>query len=384
MQAEDIHVANLLTQSERGHFHDSPQYAYGNEGVYQEGHYLLVGGLETPRTHHLGHAIVLGNTSKIMYAKDYILYHLFFEEAHRQGGLSGYAHFGVLQGAQDGIAVTLPVGLLSFLEVLQFGKGIYEVWYAILNTGFRMSPLAGTDYPFTPGTPGRDRFYTRVEGPLTLQGWLEGIRQGKTFVTNGSILDFTINDKGLGEEIILDAPGSVQLSGSVRFDPSQDIITQLEVVENGEVVHSVTRSGNASEIRFSIDHTLSESAWIALRAEGDKQGEPASRSVRITERGPAPGPLGPPESLAHSAPIYVSIKNAPSVAEHPRAQKLAQEWIDRLDALEARLADDKIEVLAKDEADWVTIEILRHSRPALLEAIEQARTHFKKQVGGSE
>ena len=40
-------------------------------------------------------------------------------------------------------------------------------WYEILNTGFRITPTAGTDYPCVGASiPGRERFYTKVEGQL--------------------------------------------------------------------------------------------------------------------------------------------------------------------------------------------------------------------------
>ncbi len=44
MQAEDIHVANLLQMGKVKNFTNSSQYAHGSAGVYREGHYLLAPG----------------------------------------------------------------------------------------------------------------------------------------------------------------------------------------------------------------------------------------------------------------------------------------------------------------------------------------------------
>ena len=198
MQAENIHVANLLQMGFYRH-NITLQYAHGPGSIYQEGHYILATGQENPRTHFLGHAITLGARSAINFPENYVIYRLFWEEAQRQGALSGYAHYGAtalnLQPA-FGLAIDLPHGLLSFLEVLQFNRGAYEAWYEILNTGFRITPTAGTDYPCAGASiPGRERFYTKVEGPFTYENWLEGVRRGRTFVTNGPILEFRVDGK---------------------------------------------------------------------------------------------------------------------------------------------------------------------------------------------
>ena len=222
MQAEDLRVANLLQIGLSKRFHTAIQYTHGPASIYREGDYWVVAGQENPRTHFLGHTITLGAHSPINFPEAYVLYRLFWEEARRQGALSGYAHYGKLRGALFGLALDLPGGLLSFLEVLQFRQAIYDVWYDILNTGFRLTPTAGTDYGCGNHTnPGRERFYTKVEGPLTYNAWLEGVRRGRTFVTNGPLLEFRVNGKGIGGEVVLKERGSVLVEGSVHFDPTR-------------------------------------------------------------------------------------------------------------------------------------------------------------------
>ena len=50
MQAEDIHVANLLQMGKVEDFTIAKQYAHGPDSYYQEGNHLLVAGQEN-RTH---------------------------------------------------------------------------------------------------------------------------------------------------------------------------------------------------------------------------------------------------------------------------------------------------------------------------------------------
>ncbi len=131
MQAEDVHVANLLQFGSWNRFFASPQYEHGKGGLYREGNYLLASGQENPRTHFLGHTIILGQQSPLHFADRYVIYKHFWEEAKRQGALTGYAHWGTGSEAQAGLAIDLPDRLLSFLEVLEAHDANYDVWYDI-------------------------------------------------------------------------------------------------------------------------------------------------------------------------------------------------------------------------------------------------------------
>jgi hypothetical protein len=374
MQGEDIHVANLLQWGLVNRFHNARQYAFGDDGLYREGDYILATGQENPRTHFRGHAIIYGGKTPINFPEAYLIYQLFFEEAERQGALKGYAHFGISEGALYGLPIDLPGRLLNFVEVLQLEHGNYDVWYDILNLGFRMAPTAGTDYPCTSGNlPGRERFYTRVEGPLTYAGWMEGLRKGRTFVTNGPMLEFRINSKGIGDEVLLEKPGSVTLEGRVRFHPSRDVVAHLEVVVNGVSVKSFPQMANAEEISFQVPYDLAETSWVALRATGRKVDEPPTTFRDFYNL----------TAEAHTAPIYVTIQGTPALQAQPRAKPLARRWLARLDDLEMRLAEDQIDHLAghTGSSDDVGEEDLHHNRAALLQAIHSARKYFTALAG---
>src|SRR5262245_57245202 len=95
---------------------------------------------------------------------------------------------------------------LPTFEVLQFRHAVYDVWYDVLNAGFRMTATAGTDYPSYDSVPGQERFYVQAPRPFTYEGWLDGVRRGRTFVTNGPVLDFRVNGQSIGGEIALPGP----------------------------------------------------------------------------------------------------------------------------------------------------------------------------------
>ncbi len=364
MAAEDIHVANLLQMGTAYTFHWAPQYAHGKEGVSKQGHHLLISGQENPRTHFLGHAVILGNQSPINYPDEYLNLTKFFEEGRRQGALNGIAHFGQHGGAQFGLSLVLPHELLDFLEVLQFERGHYDIWYKILNTGFRMAPTAGTDYPWGHSHPGRERFYTRVRGGLTLDRWLEAVRAGNTFVTNGPMLRFEVDGKEMGETVRIPRPGTVAVEARVRFFRKRDLVTELELIENGVVVRTFPVGKRGSDrISVKFQHEVRQSGWLAVRASGLKRKDLPVRAPH-----------------AHSAPIYVSVDNTTPLAKTAEARRLARSWTVLLDDLELALSDSNIGQLASRAASAeVQVETIRQNRPALLRAIREARERFREQ-----
>ncbi len=379
MQAEDIHVANLLQFGTYLSFTAAPQFQFGPEGIYREGNHLLVSGQENPRADFFGHGIILGARGPIHFSEEYLLFRKFWEKARELGGLSGYAHWGMGSDAQSGIALDLPTGLLDFIEVMECWDANYDVWYAILNSGIRMTPTAGTDYGTLPNLPGRERFYTRVEGPLTVESWLDGIRRGATFVTNGPMLEFHVGDQGMGGTAQLAKPGKLRIRAGLSFDPERDDMFRIEIVRNGDVLKSIPRIGTAREIRFDEEVPIDRSCWLAVRAWGIKAGEfePPDGYVppwRNRKR-------DAPASLAHSAAIHVNVAGTPELQRQDRAKALARAWLARLDELEAVLSDESLEFIAQQDNPYKPgIGYLRANRPVLLEAIRMSREYYQQRL----
>ncbi len=377
MRAEDICIANLLQWGLADRFHNAIQYAHGPKGIYEEDGYILAPGQENPRTHFLGHSIILGLHTPIHVSDDYLIYRLFWERGRDQGGLTGHAHLGGGHptdiGGQYGLPVVVPHNLLNFIEVMQFSHSFYDTWYDMLNLGFRITPTGGSDYPCGGATiPGKERFYTRIEGSLTYENWLESVRKGRTFVTNGPMLQFKINDLDIGEELTLEEQGTVVLEGTVWFDRNRDDVLRIEVIENGVSILSFPRTDDSGEIRFRVNHHIKETSWLALKASGNKIDEPRHWGlIRSLDT-----------SAAHSAPVYVTIEGSDPIRSNPRAKDVARKWLARLDDLEKRLAEDKIKHLAdrlsKFRQDVTSEKVLRRDRVALIDEIKIAKSYFTK------
>lgn len=410
MKAEDLHVANLLQMGTVDQFDVTPQRAFGPEGVVRsEGPnsflpHLLVPGQEHPRTHFLGHTITLGAREAIDLRDSYILYETFWRAARELGGVSGYAHWGV-GPAQDGLALDAPRGLVSFIEVLQFELPHYEVWYELLSLGLRIAPTAGTDFPCGPWSiPGRERFYARAEAPLTVESWLEAIRAGRTFVTNGPVLEsFRVEEAEIGDELELDTPGEVRVRGEIRFDPARDHVTAVELVRAGDALPLVLEPRGMA-VSFDQPVSIGRSTWVALRLSGDKVGETpfepldypeaawelgaqiadGAQGVRDLREELARARAARPSAL-HTAPIWITVAGTPPIAEQERARELGAAYRARLDALAARLSDDRI----GNETIWdwfpysdgVPESHLRRHREALLRAAGEARRALAAEAG---
>ena len=393
MSAEGLHVANLLAMGTVDQFAQAPQYAFGDKGSYSSGETLLLSGQEHPRTHIFGHTITLGAESAVDNRPDYLNYTLTFQQAEERGGVGGFGHWGIGH-ARDGLAVFAPTGLVRFMEVLQMEFGFYDVWYQLLNLGLHVAPTAGTDFPCGPPTiPGRERFYANVIGELSRKSFVEAIRNGRTFVTNGPQLTFTVNGSPIGSRVELQEATIVTVAGSVQFDPERDRIDRVEIVRNGVVLPELVKQIERGRISFSRSLRVDKGAWFALRVSGEKLGESGKLSTPPSLVRKAlemhTGGAGGPElweyldhrsgrlSAAHSGAIYVNVAGrAPDIPG-----ELSGEWLERLSALESRLSDDQIQ----DEAIWdwlpysdgVSVEYLQRNREALAQAIAFARRFYR-------
>jgi hypothetical protein len=178
---------------------------------------------------------------------------------------------------------------------------------------------------------------------------------------------------------VLKKPERVLVEARVRFDPARDDVKRLEVIQNGDVLRSFARAGSSAEIQCRFEVLIENASWLAVRAAGHKRGESPPPEgflppYRDRYRGAA-------ASLAHSAAVHVTIKNAPDLSRQSRAKALARAWIARLEELEMRLAEDNIRHLAEGPGDDVPdAGYLRKNRTALLAAIERAKKHFSEQT----
>jgi hypothetical protein len=298
VSAEDVHVGNLLEMGNITNVYFHQPKAWGKASRFERDGHFIVSGQEAPRAAFMGHTVHFNIDRPIHLRTDeYFQYHKVFEEFQRTGGISGFAHLGwSARGGSSarvirGINLLAPLGLVDFIEVLQAGRLVTDGWYRLLNLGIRVTPAAGTDWPYS-DFPGVVRFFVKVDGPFNLDKWFESFGRGRSFVTNGPTLDFTVNGKIMGEELRVKRGTKLDIAATARLNPDVDSLDRLELVVGGDVTDTAASGGtDSASLRKQI--TAERSMWIAVRAYGGKQ---------------APNNM----TVAHSAPIYVVVDGEPA------------------------------------------------------------------------
>jgi TolB protein len=277
--------------------------------------------------------------------------------AHEQGALVGYVHpFDSVPdpAKEDPLTAELPadvaLGKVDYIEVLGFSdhKSTAEVWYKLLNCGFRLPTAAGTDfmgnYASLRGPVGLNRVYAEVPaGLLRIGPWLGAIKAGRTFATNGPLLRFSLDGQGIGGEVRLDKKQEVKFSAEMSSIVPVD---HLQIVCNGKVARELALDRNRTSARVDGSIPLEASGWCVLRAFGDKAEYP------ILDLYP----------YATTSPVYVSVAGAPVRSAVDAAYFVA--WVDRLISA------------ARSNASWNT----EAEKASVLSMLGEARGKYVKMV----
>jgi hypothetical protein len=199
------------------------------------------------------------------------------------------------------------------------------------------------NYASLRGPLGTNRVYVSVpKGPLAIKPWLEGIKKGQTFATNGPLLGFTLKGASIGDELKLaDGAKEVSFSASLRSIVPMD---HLQIICNGHLVKELAL--RADKKRADAKGTIPvKTGWCILRAWNEKATYP------VLDLYP----------YATTSPIYISIAGmaAPSAKEEA-AYFMA--WIDRMSAA------------AEKNESWNTPE----EKSSVLETLKQARSVYER------
>ncbi|UCD30100.1 MAG: CehA/McbA family metallohydrolase [Planctomycetota bacterium] len=280
-RGEDLNVSNLAQMGNIETYYFR-QYAFGEAGKYRLGKYVLIPSQEEPRTPHRGHSLLLNMKSMVRDDETYYLYHKAYQRTREQGGLVGYAHMGLGFFAERGMALDMPFGLIDFVEMLQVNNIEDRVFYEFLNLGYKLVPTAGSDYPYI-DPPGSVRNYVYLDGPYSDQGWFDALAEGRTFVTTGPILTFTVNGANMGEELGIEQGAPLNIEATAVINPTMDKLKQIQLIIHGDTVTTVDLPEGEQSLKLSYQMAAEQSVWMA---------------VKVTCEG---------KLLAHTAPIYVTV-----------------------------------------------------------------------------
>src|SRR4029079_16785184 len=200
-----------------------------------------------------------------------------FKWAKGQGGVVGFAHsgWGLAPDKPDETAAqqipnyVLPmmdgIGANEYLVDVAHGAGDFistvdtpanwelNIWYHTLNCGYRARISGETDFPCIYGERvGLGRSYVHLDGKLDFNQWVEGIKTGRCYVTDGlsHLMDFSVNGVEMGtknSEVNLSAPGNVKVKARVAAFLEPTVTGETEKIRKAPIP---TR-GNSSTMTFT-------------------------------------------------------------------------------------------------------------------------------------
>ena len=188
------------------------------------------------------------------------------DEAHRQGGVAIWCH-------NDLGVERVPNFVSGKMDAQNIFDGNaqekYEnTFYHYLNAGLRVPFSTGTDWFLYD----LSRVYARIRGTLGIQSWLNALAAGRTFISNGPLLDFKVDGREIGETIRINSAREIEVHGRAmgRAD-----FEKLELIQNGKVVAEVKSelSKNHYIARLKLKLKIETPSWLALRISSGKNNE---------------------------------------------------------------------------------------------------------------
>jgi TolB protein len=249
-----------------------------------------------------------------------------YDMAHAQSALVGAVHpFDSVpdpfrkpaQRITDELPVDVAMGKLDYMEIVGFSdhKSTAEVWYKLLNLGFKLPAGAGTDATTNYAAPirgqiGFDRVYVWTPGwPASVDTWLDELKLGRTFATNGPLIEFKLGGEMVGSELKFDAPQTaVPFTAKLRSIVPVD---HLEVVCNGKVMKTLPTDTAKESADISGTLPLEGSGWCVLRAWSEKAEYPVMDNY----------------IYATTSPVYVTIAGKRACSK--KDAEYFEAWIDR-------------------------------------------------------
>ena len=228
--------------------------------------------------------------------------------AREQGGLVLWCHNA--NGMEAPIASAL--GKLDGLNLFDpyWMDPEYELWYRLLNCGARLPASTGSDWFLCSS----NRVYVDVGDDFSYERWLTGLREGRTFITDGPILNLTVAGHAPCNEVLGISHPVENVPVVVEWQSHQPV-DRIEIVRDGIVVATYVNGEAATSGTFAASVDAVGAGWIAARCWG----------VRRTSYGHA--------LWAHTSPVYLRERPAAEVVRDSAAffvERIgtARRWIE--------------------------------------------------------
>lgn len=269
--------------------------------------------------------------------------------AHAQGALVGYVHpfdWVIDPPKEKSLSNELPAdvinGKVDYIEIVGFAdhKSTAEIWYRLLNLGFRLPAGAGTDamanYASLRGPVGMNRVFLDTGGELSPAALRKALKEGRTFASNGPLLGLEVEGKHPGDTVGRKTAGKLRFRIALRSPVAVD---HLELVQNGRVVKAFALKGDRRNFDTAGELQVDTGGWLVLRAWND------GSDPQVLDLYP----------YATTSPIYLDLPGGPSSV--PSDADYFAAWLDRVVADAGSRADYR-----NDRERNATLDYLRNAR----------------------
>jgi hypothetical protein len=300
-QAEDLNVVNLL-QSQWGHLFTNTEDWIGRPTTSDDGKTIVYCSQEN-RQHFLGHLVLWGLQRPVMpwcsdgpdeaelggTLEEAMAY--WADATHAQGGTVVIPHLPDPNGEP---AALIATGRADAVEMLWISAFNHLEYYRYLNCGYRLPLVGGTDKMSSEVPVGLYRTYAHIPDglPFDYVTWCAAVRAGRTFLSSGPLLRFTVDGVGIGDTLRL--PGN---GGQVEVEALAESIFPihtLQILQQGRVVASTDEPTGARRLHLRTTLEVNGHTWLAARCGGPNYTPKNHHDV--WQRG----------IFAHTSPVYVA------------------------------------------------------------------------------
>jgi len=232
----------------------------------------------------------------------------------------GYGYFNYYQLDPESAATALK-GFNTSFDLLEVMNGpffspdksrnsqVIADWLHLLNRGYYF-PITGSSdsHGLDRSEPGYARTYVLYNGAkgsgLDVEALLQAMKKGRSFVSNGPVVQFMVNRQYLPGDTFTDKDGTIEIGINIRSAPWV-AVDKVRVIVNGERKIILPVEASREQIlkfQDTISLNLESDSYIAIEVLGSETLFPVvQKRLRIDgyQRGPLP--------YAITNPIFVDV-----------------------------------------------------------------------------
>lgn len=246
---------------------------------------------------------------------------------HPRAGDLGYFENVALDKKEAGSAqadLELGFDLIEIMNGASFHRGNDQAvtdWLNLLSKGFRFPAIGSSDsHGAAGGEPGYSRVMVRCQKKLKDLSWEDlasALKRGQSFITNGPLVEFTVNGKFQPGDQLTDRDGKVRARIRVQSAPWIEV-SEVRVIVNGERKIDFpigTAAIEPKKFDRKVDLELKADAFLVVEVVGRRSLYPV---VQQPARNGQPEEAALPYAITN--PVFIDVDgNGLFDAPRPRA-----------------------------------------------------------------